>query len=127
VVSWWLPASLLVLAIPLPELVVTTLALPLQLRASELGAAMPAWRDVPVSLQGNVIQLPGRSLFVTEACSGLRSLSSLLALGLLMGALWLRSLPGRLLLIAATVPVAILLNGVRIFITGFLIYFVDPG
>jgi EpsI family protein len=32
-------------------------------------------RHVPVRLAGNVIQLPGRTLFVTEACSGLRSLT----------------------------------------------------
>jgi exosortase len=125
--SWWLPALLLVLAVPLPELVITTLALPLQYQASELGASMLAWRNVPVSLNGNVIDLPGRSLFVTEACSGLRSLSSLVALGLLIGGIWLRTIPGRLFLVLVTVPVAILLNGVRIFITGFLIYFVDPS
>jgi exosortase len=124
--AWWLPALLLVLSVPLPELVITSLALPLQYQASELGASMLAWRNVPVSLHGNVIELPGRSLFVTEACSGLRSLSSLIALGLLIGGLWLRTVPGRVLLLLVTVPVAIALNGVRIFLTGFLIYFVDP-
>ncbi|MGH3114222.1 MAG: exosortase/archaeosortase family protein, partial [Gaiellaceae bacterium] len=78
---WWLPAALLALSIPIPALVTNALALPLQFKASSMGAALLDWRHVPVRLAGNVIQLPGRQLFVTEACSGLRSLTALLALG----------------------------------------------
>jgi exosortase len=74
-----------------------------------------------------VIHLPGQSLFVTEACSGLRSLSALLALGLLIGALWLRTAPGRAVIVLAAFPVAVLVNGVRIFGTGFSAYFVSPS
>ena len=70
--------------------------------------------------------MPGQSLFVAEACSGLRSLTALLSLGVLLGALFLRSWPLRVLLISLTIPVAILINGVRIFATGFLVYFVSP-
>ncbi len=123
---WWLSFGLLVLSIPLPAVVLGSLALPLQLKASQLGAWLLATRDVPVQLAGNVIHLPGRSLFVTEACSGLRSLTALLALGLLLGGLRLRTPWGRGLLVAATIPVALALNGCRIFATGFLVYFVDP-
>ena len=124
---WWLPATLLVLSVPLPAVVLSSLAFPLQLKASQLGAALLESRHVPVALAGNVIHLPGRSLFVTEACSGLRSLTALVALGVLIGGLWLRSPWLRLLLLAVTIPVAMLLNGVRIFLTGFLVYFVDPA
>jgi exosortase len=124
---WWLPAALLVLSIPLPTILQTTLALPLQLEASQLGATLLQWRDVPVQLSGNVIHLPGRSLFVTEACSGLRSLSALLTLGVLIGGLWLRSPVVRVILVMAAIPLAMLLNGVRVFLTGFLIYYVDPA
>jgi exosortase len=106
--------------------VVSGLAFPLQLEASELGAALLGWRHVPVTLAGNVIELPGRSLFVTEACSGLRSLSALLAIGLLVGGLWLTTPWARLLLVILAIPVAILLNGVRIFATGFAIHFISP-
>ena len=91
------PLALLVLSIPLPVVVVGSLALPLQLKASQLGAALLRWRHVPVAVAGNVIHLPGRSLFVTEACSGLRSLTALVALGVLTGGLWLRSTWGRCL------------------------------
>lgn len=124
---WWLPLLLLFLSIPLPAVLTGTLALPLQFQASKLGAWMLAARRVPVALSGNVIQLPGHSLFVTEACSGLRSLTSLLALGVLIGGLWLRSPWSRVLLVALAIPIAMLLNGIRIFLTGFLVYYVDPA
>lgn len=123
---WWLPATLLFLSIPLPVLVLNTLALPLQFQASQLGAALLEWRNVPVLLSGNVIHIPGQTLFVTEACSGLRSLSSLIALGVLIGGMWLKTPPARLLLVLAALPIAMLLNGVRVFLTGFLVFFVDP-
>lgn len=123
---WWLPFVLLVLAIPLPVLVTNALALPLQFKASSMGAALLEWRAVPVKLSGNVIQLPGRQLFVTEACSGLRSLAALVSLGVLVGGLWLRTPLGRIVVLALTIPVAIVVNAVRVFLTGFLVYFVDP-
>jgi len=124
--AWWLPITLILLSIPLPELVTSALALPLQFKASALGTRLLEWRHVPVQLNGNVIQIPGHQLFVTEACSGLRSLSALISLAVLMGGLWLRLARSRILLIAISIPVAILINGVRVFLTGFLVYFVDP-
>jgi exosortase len=123
---WWLPVTLLMLSIPIPQVLMGSLALPLQFVASEMGAAMLEWRQVPVRLAGNVINIPGQQLFVTEACSGLRSLTSLIALGVLIGGLWLRYPIARVFLLALTIPVAILLNGVRVFLTGFLVYYVDP-
>jgi exosortase len=124
--AWWLPIALLILSIPLPELVTSTLALPLQFKASALGTKLLEWRHVPVALAGNIIQIPGHQLFVTEACSGLRSLNALLALSVLMGGLWLTSWLSRLLLVLVAIPIAVLINGVRVFLTGFLVYFVDP-
>ncbi len=124
---WWLPFTLLTLAIPLPALVTNALTLPLQFKASALGAALLDWRHVPVRLSGNVIQLPGRQLFVTEACSGIRSLVALLSLGVLVGGLWLRSPLGRLAVVTLAVPIAIVVNAVRVFLTGFLVYFVSPA
>ena len=123
---WWLPATLIVLSVPLPAVVMGSLSLPLQLEASRMGAALLEWRQVPVLLAGNVIHLPGRSLFVTEACSGLRSLTALVALGVLQGGLWLRFPAARAVLILVTLPVAMAVNGVRVFLTGFLVFFVAP-
>lgn len=127
VLHWWLPIGLITLSVPLPDIVMTTLALPLQFQASQMGAALLAWRDVPVALTGNVIHLPGHQLFVTEACSGLRSISAMLALSLLIGGLWLHTPLLRAVLIVASLPIAIVLNGVRVFLTGFFVFFVDPS
>lgn len=125
-IHWWLPFALACLSIPLPELVTQALALPLQFRASKMGAALLHMRNVPVLLTGNVIRLPGHELFVTEACSGLRSLTALLSVSVLMGAMLLETLAGRVLLLAFAIPIAIVVNGIRVFMTGFLVYFVSP-
>jgi exosortase len=124
---WWLPAALLALSIPIPAVILNTIALPLQFKASQFGASLLEARDVPVQLAGNVIHLPGRSLFVTEACSGLRSLTALAALGVLVGGLWLQAPITRVTLLVMALPVAMLLNGLRVFLTGFLVHFVDPA
>jgi exosortase len=84
-----------------------------------------AW--VAVHLDGNVIRLPGHDLFVTEACSGLRSLTALLSIGVLLGGVFLRSPWARIAIVALAIPVAVVVNGVRVFITGFLVAFVDPS
>ncbi len=124
--AWWLPFALLALSIPLPSLVTTTLAMPLQFTASSMGASLLEMRHVPVALSGNVIRLPGHQLFVTEACSGLRSLTALLSLGVLIGGLWLRFPLSRVVLIALAIPVGIVINAVRVFLTGFLVFYVSP-
>jgi exosortase len=125
-VRWWLPVTLLVLSVPLPAVVLGEIALPLQLRASAIGASLLEWRNVPVLLTGNVIRLPGQALFVTEACSGLRSLSALIALGLLMGSMFLTAPMSRVLILLLSVPVAVLINGIRVFLTGFIVFYGDP-
>lgn len=122
---WWLPFTLVSLCVPIPEVVLNSVALPLQFTASKLGAALLKWRDIPVMLQGNVIRIPGQSLFVAEACSGLRSLTALISLGVLLGAMFLEKWPSRLLLVILTIPIAILINGFRVFLTGFLVLYVS--
>jgi exosortase len=125
---WWLPFTVLWLSVPLPELVISSLALPLQFRASAMGASLLEWRGIPVFLNGNVIMLPGgHQLFVAEACSGLRSLTSLLSLAVLLGGMVLRWPASRILLVVAAIPIAIVINGVRVFLTGFFVFFVSPA
>jgi exosortase len=126
VVAWWLPLLLLGLTIPLPESIIASLTFPLQGVAAKLGAAMLSTRHIPVLLAGNVIRLPGHTLFVSEACSGLRSLTALLSMAILVGALFLRYPVSRVLMVALAVGLAIVVNGIRIFMTGFLVFFVDP-
>jgi exosortase D (VPLPA-CTERM-specific) len=125
--AWWLPALLIALALPLPEIVLSSLALPLQMKASQIGAALLEARQVPVVLTGNVVRLPGHDLFVTEACSGLRSLAALLSLGVLLGGLLARHPATRAVIVAISIPIAVLLNGTRVFLTGFLVLFVSPA
>lgn len=128
ILRWWLPIVLFTLSIPLPAIITNTIALPLQFKASQLGASLLDARHVPVRLSGNVIMLPGgHRLFVTEACSGLRSLTALLSLGVLIGGLWLKYPVSRVVLLALAIPVAVLINGVRVFLTGFLVFFVSPA
>ena len=127
VMHWWLPFVLLILSVPLPELVTQALALPLQFKASQMGAGLLEMRHVPVRLSGNVIRIPGHELFVTEACSGLRSLTALLSTAILVGAVLLKTPAARILLLILAIPVAIVINGVRVFLTGFLVYFVSPA
>ena len=122
----WLPFVLFVLAIPLPELVIVKLTAPLQLIASRIGASLIEWRGIPVQLNGNVIRIPYQELFVAEACSGLRSLTALVNLGVLLGAMLLTKWWTRVGLLVLAVPVAILINGFRIFLTAFLVVFISP-
>ena len=124
---WWLSFLLAALAVPLPEVVTQTLALPLQFKASQLGAALLEMRSVPVRLSGNIIALPGQELFVTEACSGLRSLTALLSTAVLVGAVLLKTSWARVVIVLVSIPIAIAINGVRVFLTGFLVYFVGPS
>lgn len=123
---WWLPFTLVSLSIPIPEVILNTVALPLQFTASKLGAALLKWRQIPVMMNGNVIRIPGQELFVAEACSGLRSLTALISLSVLLGSMFLDKWPTRLMLVMIAIPIAILVNGVRVFLTGFLVLFVSP-
>ncbi|MGI8548262.1 MAG: exosortase/archaeosortase family protein, partial [Gemmatimonadaceae bacterium] len=124
--AWWLPGLLLALTIPLPESLIAALTLPLQAVAAKMGAALLASRHIPVLLSGSVIRLPGHTLFVSEACSGLRSLTALLSMAILVGALFLRYPLSRIFMVGMAVGLAIVVNGIRIFMTGFLVFFVDP-
>ena len=124
---WWLPGTLLVLSIPLPQMVLAKLALPLQLQASAIGAGLLQARSVPVELAGNIIHLPGQSLFVAEACSGLRSLTALLSLGVMMAGIFLERGWTRVAIVLLTIPLAVVVNGIRVFVTGFVVYFVGPS
>jgi len=49
-----------------------------------------------------------------------------LSLAILLGGMLLRLPITRVFLVAIAIPIAVLINGVRIFLTGFLILFVSP-
>jgi exosortase len=113
------PLFFLLIAIPPPTLVVTALTLPLQMAASRIGEATLAAGGVSVVRDGNLLRLPSTTLEVAEACSGMRSLLSLGALAMLLSWATERSWPRRLVIVAAAVPIAVVVNGLRVAVTGF--------
>lgn len=121
------PLALLLLMIPLPAIIFNQIAFPLQLIASKFGAAMLMGLNVPVFREGNIIVLPHTVLEVAEACSGIRSLISLLTLGIVYGYFADSRLGVRVTLAAATVPIAIIANGLRVAGTGFAAHVFSPA
>lgn len=124
--AWWLPFALVASSVPLPDVLLDTLTLPLQLFASHAAVTLLDARHIPVGQAGNVIFLPGQELFVAAACSGLRSLSALLGLTLLLAGTTLASATGRMTLVVLAIPAAIGANVFRVFLTGFAAYYVGP-
>jgi exosortase len=74
------PILFLLLMVPLPSIIFNQVAFPLQLLASQAGEAVITTAGIPVLRDGNVLQLPSQTLEVAEACSGIRSLVSLMML-----------------------------------------------
>jgi exosortase len=120
------PILLLFLMVPLPALVFNQIAFPLQLLASRAGEAVLTLAGVPVLREGNVLELASTKLEVAQACSGIRSLISLLTLGMILGKLAEPRLGMRVLLALLTVPVAIAANAARVAGTGLAANWIGP-
>ena len=118
---YWYAWLLLVFAIPLPNFFYFNLSQDLQLISSELGVALIRILGISVFLEGNVIDLGVYKLQVVEACSGLRYLFPLLAFGFVLACVFNGALWKKVILVAATVPIAIVMNSVRIAIVGVLV------
>ncbi|MEW6442063.1 MAG: exosortase/archaeosortase family protein [bacterium] len=117
------PLFFLLFMIPVPAQIYASLTIPLQLLVSKVSAAAAGTAGLPVCREGNVLHLPAHTLEVVEACSGLRSMISLLALSAFYGYLSLRSNRLRGLLFLLGIPVAIAVNVARILIVAFAMYF----
>lgn len=120
------PWAILLLMIPIPSLIFNQIAFPLQLLASKVASTTLPWMGVPVLREGNVIVLPAMPLEVADACSGIRSLMSLTTLAIIYGYLMERSVAMRVLLAAASIPIAIIANSLRVVGTGLLVQYWDP-
>lgn len=114
------PWAFLFLMVPLPTLVLSEVTFPLQFFASKLASSLLALVGVPVLREGNIIQLPTMSLEVVEACSGIRSLVSLVTLAVIYGYLMESGRAFRVILALAAVPIAIAANSLRVMGTGLL-------
>ena len=115
------PWAFLFLMIPIPVILFNQITFPLQLLASRLSAGVLDLLGVPVALNGNILQLAAMPLNVAEACSGIRSLMSLLTLAIIYGYLTERRAWVRSLLAFASLPITIAANSVRIIGTGLLV------
>lgn len=115
------PLAFLFLMIPIPAILYDRISLPLQFSASRLASGLLAAVGVPVLREGNIIQLPAMTLEVAEACSGIRSLISLVALAVIYGYFLEPTLWRRVVLVAAAVPIAVVANALRIMGTGLLV------
>jgi exosortase A len=112
------PLAFLLLMIPIPAIIFNQIAFPLQLFASRAGEFAIRSAEIPVLREGNVLVLANTSLEVAEACSGIRSLISLLTLGIVFGYFTDRRAWVRTLIALSTIPVAIISNGARVAGTG---------
>lgn len=120
------PVLYLLFMIPLPFIVFNSIAFPLQILAAEGASNILNGIQIPVFREGTIIHLPHISLGVEEACSGIQSLVSLLAISVLMKKLGhLEGVTGVLFALSA-IPIAILANMMRIAGTGILGSFVNP-
>ena len=120
------PLVFLVLMIPLPALIYNQVTFPLQLLASRLASNSLELFGVPVLREGNVLVLPNYSLEVVEACSGIRSLMSLVALAVAYGYFVEKRLWARITLVVLMVPIAVASNALRVVGAGVVTYFWGP-
>jgi len=108
------PLGYLMWMIPIPVIIYNQITFPMQLIASRLATAWLELAQVPVLRDGNILIMSNYSLEVVEACSGIRSLMTLMALAVAYGYLVSPRRWVRYVLAALMVPIAILTNAVRI-------------
>ncbi len=129
----WLPVVYLIFAVPLPGRYYRGITIPMRQWAASVAATLLSMvKDIEATANGVVIdiiykgQLLSPSLDVAEACSGMRLLMAFLALGVAMAYLHYRPVWQRLVLLASTIPIAILCNIVRVTVTGFIHVLLAP-
>jgi exosortase len=115
-----LPIGFLFFMIPLPYIVYDAMAFPLKLFVAKFSVIALKLMGVVVWREGNIIMFPQTTLEVADACSGLRSLMSLLALGVALAVLSQEKMSRRVVLVLMTIPIAIFTNMIRVIGTGFL-------
>ncbi|MFZ0212762.1 MAG: exosortase A [Candidatus Acidiferrales bacterium] len=121
------PLGFLILMIPIPTIIYNQITFPLQLIASRFATFWLQLINVPVLREGNLIILPNYTLEVVDACSGIRSLMTLITLAIAYGYLTERRLWVRWLLVILMIPIAIVSNAIRIMGAGLLTYHFGPS
>jgi exosortase len=120
------PVFFLVFMIPLPYILYDSIAFPLKILASKLATTSLSILQIPIFREGNIIHLTSGTLQVEDVCSGIRSLVSLLALTTIYSYVAQKGFLSRLILVASAIPIAVLLNSLRVSITGVMaVYYGD--
>ena len=117
------PLTFLIFALPVPAQIYAWLTIPLQLSVSRISTELAGLLNCPIFREGNIIYLPDKVFQVVIACSGLRSLVSLLAISAVTGYFMLRSASLRSILLFSAVPVAIAVNILRVFLLVVIYYY----
>ena len=118
---FWPSVLHLVFMLPLPYFLYWKVNTGLQLTSSEIGVALVRAAGVPVFLDGNVIDLGVWKLMVAEACSGLRYLFPIMSFSYVFAVLYRGPAWHKIVLLLAAVPIAVLMNSVRIGVIGILV------
>lgn len=122
----WFAFVYLVLMVPLPYMLYDAVAFPLRLIAAQIAAWVIRLMGVPVYLEGNVLHLPNVVLNVVDACSGIRSLISLLAVGVILAYLILPNRWIKFVVVLLVVPVAVMSNAIRVAVAGLAAEWIGP-
>jgi len=115
-----LPLGYLIFMVPIPYIIYDMAAFPLKLLVTRVSVAFLKIVGVVVMREGNIIMFPTTTLEVADACSGIRSLVSLLALAVAYAFAMQTSNRRRWLVICSAVPIAIATNALRVIVTGIL-------
>lgn len=112
---------LLLLTVPLPYTLQAMLTIKLQLVSTNLGVAIIQLLQIPVYVEGNIIDLGSYKLQVAEACSGLRYLLPLTCISFLIAYLYKASFWKKAALVVSAAPITIAINSFRIAVTAVLV------
>jgi len=115
-----LPLGYLLFMVPIPYIVYDAAAFPLKLFITKVSVWFLKAVGIVVWREGNILMFPEVTFEVADACSGTRSLMSLLALGVAYAVISQTSNLKRWILVFATVPIAIFTNALRVIVTGIL-------
>lgn len=110
----------LILMVPIPYIIYDAVAFPLKLFVTKFSVGFLQLVGVIVIREGNIIMFPATTLEVADACSGIRSLMSLIALSVAYAYFLKISTAKRWIIIVSAVPFAIITNATRVIVTGIL-------